>query len=124
MKFLLILILVFLVYLNFNNFLRISKKQPPFEKLEQCLSPFKKMINRKGYITFKSNSRSLENYYLTQFILAPTIVNNNNNGNKDTILYLKDLKIKNINDSIYFKNTKVVFSFKNDQFHAFMLIKK
>lgn len=123
MKFLLILILVFLAYSNFNNFLRISKKQPPFEKLEQCLSPFKKMIDRKGYITFKSNSRSLENYYLTQFILTPTIVNNNY-GNKDTILYLKDLKIKNSNDSIYFKNTKVIFSFKNDQFHAFMLIKK
>ena len=48
------------------------------------------MINRKGYITFKSNSRSLENYYLTQFIMAPIILDNN--GNEDTILYIKDLK--------------------------------
>jgi len=122
MKFLLILILVFLVYSNFNNFLRISKKQPPFEKLEQCLSPFKKMIKPNAYITYKSNSNSLENYYLTQFILAPIILDNN--GNEDTILYIKDLKIKNSNDSIYIKNDKVVFSFKNDNFHAFMLIKK
>jgi uncharacterized protein YehS (DUF1456 family) len=122
MKFLLISILAFLLYSNFNNFLRISKKQPPFEKLDQCLSPFKKMINSNGYITYKSNSNSLENYYLTQFILAPIILDNN--GNEDTILYIKDLKIKNNNDSIYLKNNKVVFAFKNDNFHAFLLIKK
>ena len=122
MKFLLLLILAFLLYSNFNNFIRISKKQPPFEKLDQCLSPFKKMIKPNGYITYKSNSNSLENYYLTQFILAPIILDNN--GNEDTILYIKDLKIKNSNDSVYLKNNKIVFSSKNDNFHAFMLIKK
>ena len=110
------------MYSNFNNFLRISKKQPPFEKLEQCLTPLKKTINRKGFISFQSNSNSLENYYLTQFILEPTIFDNN--GNEDTILYLRDLKIKNFNDANYFKNNKVICSFKNDNFHAFVLIKK
>lgn len=122
MKFLLLLILGFLLYSNFSNFIRISKKQPPFEKLEQCISPFKKMIKPNGYITYKSNSNSLENYYLTQFILAPIILDNN--GNEDTILYIKDLKVKNSNDFIYIKNNKVVFAFKNDNFHAFILIKK
>ena len=122
MKFLVLLIFAFLLYSNFNNFIRISKKQPRFEKLDQCLDPFKKIIQRNGFVTYKSNSNSLENYYLTQFILPPIILDNN--GQEDTILYIKDLKIKNNNDSIYLKNNKVVFSFKNDNFHAFMLIKK
>lgn len=122
MKFLVLLIFAFLLYSNFKNFIRISKKQPRFEKLDQCLDPFKKIIQRNGFVTYKSNSNSLENYYLTQFILPPIILDNN--GQEDTILYIKDLKIKNNNDSIYLKNNKVVFSFKNDNFHAFMLIKK
>ena len=122
MKFLVLLIFAFLLYSNFKNFIRISKKQPRFEKRDQCLDPFKKIIQRNGFVTYKSNSNSLENYYLTQFILPPIILDNN--GQEDTILYIKDLKIKNNNDSIYLKNNKVVFSFKNDNFHAFMLIKK
>ena len=122
MKFLVLLIFAFLLYSNFKNFIRISKKQPRFEKLDQCLDPFKKIIQRNGFVTYKSNSNSLENYYLTQFILPPIILDNN--GQEDTILYIKDLKIKNNNDSIYLKNNKVVFSFKNDNFHSFMLIKK
>ena len=120
MKFFLLLILAFLLYSNFNNFVRISKKQPPFEKLDQCLFPFKKIVNRNSHIAFNSNTNSTENYYLTQFILAPTVFDNDG----DTILYLIDLKFNNLNDSIYFKNKKVVFSFKNDSYHAFILIKK
>jgi len=122
MKFLLILILAFLLYSNINNFIRISKKEPRFEKLEQCLSPIKKLIKPNSYITYKSNSNSLENYYLTQFILAPIILDNK--GKEDTILYIKDLKIKNSKDSLYLINNKVLFSFKNNNFHVYMVIKK
>jgi hypothetical protein len=122
MKWTLFAILAFLLYSNINNFIRISKKKPPFEKLDQCLSPIKKMIKRNVNISFKSNSSSLENYYLTQFILAPTLLDYN--GISDTIVYLKDLKIKSLNDSVYFKENKVVLSVKNESFQAFMLIKK
>ena len=91
MKFLVLLIFAFLLYSNFKNFIRISKKQPRFEKLDQCLDPFKKIIQRNGFVTYKSNSNSLENYYLTQFILPPIILDNN--GQEDTILYIKDFHL-------------------------------
>ena len=116
------LILVLMLSFNFNNFKRISEKKPRFEKLEQCLLPFKKIVNRNDHIAFNSNSNSTENYYLTQFILAPTIFDID--GNEDTILYLKDLKFNKINDTSYFKNKKIISSFKNDGYHAFILIKK
>jgi len=122
MKYFLSLILALMLSFNFIYFKRISEKKPRFKKLEQCLLPFKKIVNPKGHIAFNSNSNLTENHYFTQFILAPTVFDND--GDEDTIMYLKDLKFNNLNETHYFKNKKIIFSFKNDGYHAFILIKK
>jgi len=115
-----LIILIAISLLCYSIF--IVRKKTLISDLEEIILPIKSSISLNSIISYKSNNKSIELYYSTQFAMVPIIVENNQTN--ATILLLEDLNIQKPIDFSNANEYKTIQSYKNKKFKVLLLKKE